>query len=78
MAADASALPEQPLRSDADVHGTGSFGTNTAPIAKLLQGGRLLRRVGREAGAGGDAGSYGKLPRVNSPAVRARHGDVGA
>jgi hypothetical protein len=65
MAADVLGLLEQLLRSDAEVHGTRSFDSNTEPIAKLLQGGRPLRRLGGEAGAGRDADSYGQAPSSN-------------
>jgi hypothetical protein len=40
MVADVSGPLEQLLRSDAEVHGTRSFGSTTEPIDKLLQGGR--------------------------------------
>jgi hypothetical protein len=47
MAADVSGLLEQLLRSDAGVHGTRSFGSDTDPIATSLPGGRPFRRRAR-------------------------------
>ena len=64
MAADVSRLLEQLLRSDAEVHGTRSFGSNTGPIDKLLQGGRHSEESGAR-----QASRWNLHPRPMIPTV---------